>query len=75
MNNLDPGVLDNIQFVLCLDSISSSNDNDLYMHISRFPKESEENASRLYKVSIIINKNYLDFQCYFWKHEYEFKLY
>lgn len=51
LNNLDSGVLDNIQFVLCLDSLSNLNENDLHLHISRFPKENvEENAIRLYKV-------------------------
>jgi hypothetical protein len=82
LNNLDSGVLDNIQFVLCLDSISDSNDNDLNLHISRFPKENvEENASRLYKIfnatseNMNFNLNFMKKKIYLsakvvpWEHE------
>jgi Zn-dependent M28 family amino/carboxypeptidase len=54
INNLDSTVSDNLQYVLCLDTIAGS--HDMNMHVSRFPKENDEHGQRLYKVSIL---NYL----------------
>lgn len=51
INNLDSSVLENIQYVLCLDSLSLQ-ENDLYMHLSRFPKQEDEVAFKLQKVSL-----------------------
>ena len=50
LNNLEPSILENIQFVLCLDSLGSVDEKDLFLHISRFPKDQEESAQRFYKV-------------------------
>lgn len=48
INNLDPSIIKNIDFVLCLDSLGKS--EDLNLHISRFPKEIEESANKLYRI-------------------------
>lgn len=53
INNLDSAILENIQYVLCLDSLSLQEDV-LFMHLSRFPKQEDEVAFRLQKVSPII---------------------
>lgn len=53
INNLEPSIQDNLQYVLCLDALAGAESLDL--HVSRFPKENEENALKLYKVDIILN--------------------
>lgn len=64
LNNLEPAISENLQFVLCLDSIASLTEEDLYLHLSRFPKEFEESSNRLYKIfnltaaNMNINLNY-----------------
>jgi Zn-dependent M28 family amino/carboxypeptidase len=50
IDNLDATIQDNLQYVLCLDSLAG--DEELYLHVSRYPKEPEENAKRIHKVSI-----------------------
>jgi hypothetical protein len=53
INTLDASIQDNLQYVLCLNSLGESNPNvneELFLHVSRFPKENEENAMRLYKI-------------------------
>ena len=38
INNLEPSISENLQYVLCLDSIGSLNEKDnLFLHLSRFP--------------------------------------
>ena len=54
--NLDSSILENIQYVLCLDSLSLQ-EKDLYMHLSRFPKQEDEVAFKLQKVSQTNIKN------------------
>lgn len=49
INSLDSAIVDNIHYVLCLDSLANSN-NDLFIHLSRFPKEEDEIAFRLQRV-------------------------
>jgi len=48
INNLDSSIVKNIDFVLCLDSVGKY--DELFLHISRYPKEVEESANRLYKI-------------------------
>lgn len=47
LEGLDNNILENIQYVLCMDTLSEDN---LNMHISRFPKDIEENPNKLYKI-------------------------
>lgn len=59
INALDSSLLDNIAFVLCLDSLGQEQKTNqkekskLYMHVSRFPKEDEDHAISFQKVSQI----------------------
>jgi Zn-dependent M28 family amino/carboxypeptidase len=57
IDGLDPSISENLQYVLCLDTLASLDMNDLYLHISRLPKENEENASRLYKIFTATSEN------------------
>jgi hypothetical protein len=57
IDSLDPSISENLHYVLCLDSLATSNVDDLYLHISRLPKENEENASRLYKIFSTTSEN------------------
>lgn len=50
INTLDSTISENLQYVLCLNSLGEFNPEELFMHVSRFPKENEENALRLYKI-------------------------
>ena len=50
LNNLEPQISDNLQYVLCLDSIGDLNEKNLFMHLSRFPKEEEYTPNLLYKI-------------------------
>jgi hypothetical protein len=50
ITNLDATISENLQYVLCLNSLGSFNPEELFLHISRYPKENEENAFRLYKI-------------------------
>ena len=49
INNIDSSILENIQFVLCLDSMSMD-ENEMFLHLSRFPKQEEDLAYRIHKV-------------------------
>jgi Zn-dependent M28 family amino/carboxypeptidase len=53
INTLDASIQDNLQYVLCLDSLAGG--PDLYLHASRFPKEHEENARKLHRVNIYMD--------------------
>jgi len=55
INNLDSSITKNIEYVLCLDSIGKF--EKLNLHISRFPKEQEESANRLYKIFNVTSEN------------------
>ena len=58
LNNLDPSVSENIQYVLCLDSLGTlGDDNNLYLHLSRFPREYEVTPNKLYNIFNITAKN------------------
>ena len=35
---------------MCLDSLAQVENEELFLHRSRFPKEQEENPQRLYKI-------------------------
>ena len=60
ISNFDSSILENIQYILCLDSISEiNNENQLYVHLSRYPKEEEDLAFRFQKVSLIIKDFYI----------------
>jgi Zn-dependent M28 family amino/carboxypeptidase len=48
INTLDTNTQENLQYVLCLDSLAG--DSELNLHISRYPKEHEENPRKLHKV-------------------------
>lgn len=50
INNLDASIVENIQYVLCLDSLSLNSD-DIYVHLSRYPKPDDNVAYRIQKVS------------------------
>ena len=52
VNSLDANaqLADNLQYVLCLDSLADK--EDLVLHLSRFPKENEENIIKLHRVII-----------------------
>ena len=50
INTLDSTISENLQYVLCLNSLGEFNPEELFMHVSRLPKENEENALRLYKI-------------------------
>jgi hypothetical protein len=57
INNLDTAVSENLQYVLCLNSLADLNNEELFLHISRFPKSHEENAMRLYKIFNTTSEN------------------
>ena len=58
LNNLDPSISENLQYVLCLDSLGTlGDDNNLYLHISRYPREYEFTPNKLYKIFNITAKN------------------
>ena len=50
IDSLDPSIQENLHYVLCLDSLAGLSKDDLFLHISRSPKENEEEANRLYKI-------------------------
>ena len=58
INNLEPSISENLQYVLCLDSIGSLNEKDnLYLHLSRYPREYEVTPNKLYNIFNITAKN------------------
>jgi len=58
INNLEPSVSENLQYVLCLDSIGSLNEKDnLFLHLSRYPREYEMTPNKLYNIFNITAKN------------------
>ncbi len=57
INNLDTAVSENLQYVLCLNSLADLQNEELFLHISRFPKSHEENAMRLYKIFNTTSEN------------------
>ena len=58
LNNLDPSVSENLQYVLCLDSLGAlGDDNNLYLHLSRYPREYEVTPNKLYNIFNITAKN------------------
>ena len=82
INNLEPSINENLQYVLCLDSIGSLNEKDnLYLHISRYPREYEVTPNKLYNIfnltakNMDINLNYIKKKVFLsedfvpWEHE------
>ena len=82
INNLEPSISENLQYVLCLDSIGSLNEkNNLYLHLSRFPREYEVTPNKLYNIfnttakNMDINLNYIKKKVFLsedfvpWEHE------
>ncbi len=81
LNNLDSSITENLQYVLCLNSLSNFDPEQLFLHISRSPKENEENAYKLYKIfnttsenmnftlNYIKKKVYLKSEILPWEHE------
>ena len=58
LNNLDPSVSENLQYVLCLDSLGVlGEDNKLYLHLSRYPREYEVTPNKLYNIFNLTAKN------------------
>ncbi|MCQ2816952.1 MAG: M28 family peptidase [archaeon] len=57
LNTLEPSISENLQFVLCLDSLASLNEEDLFLHLSRFPKDFEESSNKLYKIFNLTSQN------------------
>ena len=58
LNNLDPSVSENLQYVLCLDSLGAlGEDNNLYLHLSRYPREYEVTPNKLYNIFNLTAKN------------------
>ena len=58
LNNLDPSVSENLQYVLCLDSLGAlGEDNNLYLHLSRYPREYEVTPNKLYNIFNLTSKN------------------
>lgn len=80
INSLDSAILENLNYVLCLDSLGNI-DNELNIHISRLPKNNEETAQRLYKIfnttseNMNFNLNYIKKKVFLtnkvvpWEHE------
>ena len=80
INNLDSTIVENLQYVLCLDSLGDV-DKDLNVHVSRFPKNNEETGQKLYKIfnttseNMNFNLNYVKKKVYLtnkfipWEHE------
>ena len=48
LETLEPSISDNLQYVLCLDSIGEA--KDLFLHLSRFPKDHEDIPNKLYSI-------------------------
>ena len=82
INNLEPSVSENLQYVLCLDSIGSLNEkNNLFLHLSRYPREYEVTPNKLYNIfnttakNMDINLNYIKKKVFLsedyvpWEHE------
>ena len=82
LNNLEPSINENLQYVLCLDSLGSlDNEDNLYLHISRFPREYEVTPNKLYNIfnntskNLDIKLNYVKKKVYLtedyvpWEHE------
>lgn len=58
LNNLEPSISENLQYVLCLDSLGNLNDdNNLYLHLSRHPREYEVTPNKLYNIFNMTAKN------------------
>ena len=58
IDNLEPSISENLQYVLCLDSLASmTKSNEIFMHISRFPKEHEMSTNKLYYIFNSTSKN------------------
>ena len=58
LNSIEPGISENLQYVLCLDSLASlNNTDDLYLHLSRFPKEHEMTPNKIYKIFNTTSQN------------------
>ena len=66
LQSLEPSVSENLQYVLCIDSIASLNENDLYLHLSRFPKEHEDTPLKLYTIFNKTSEN-MDFNLHYLK--------
>lgn len=49
INTLDSTISENLHYVLCLDSLGNA-DKELNIHVSRFPKNNEETAQKIYKI-------------------------
>ena len=82
INNLEQSINENLQYVLCLDSIGSLNEKDnLYLHLSRYPREYEVTPNKLYNIfnltakNMDINLNYIKKKVFLsedfvpWEHE------
>lgn len=55
--------LDDVVFAICLDSLGkSTNDADLYMHVSRPPKEGQASFEFLKSFENIANKSNVNFE-------------
>ena len=57
IKGLDTSISENLYYVLCLDSLASLDVNDLYLHLSRFPKEKEEIPLKLYNIFNVTSSN------------------
>lgn len=53
INSLDSTIIENIHFVLCLDSLALD-ETELFFHLSRYPKPDDEVAYKIHKVYIYI---------------------
>ena len=82
LNNLEPSISENLQYVLCLDSLGALNeDNNLYLHLSRYPRDYEVTPNKLYSIfnltakNMNINLNYIKKKVFLtedfvpWEHE------
>ena len=70
LNNLDPSVSENLQYVLCLDSLGAlGEDNNLYLHLSRYPREYEVTPNKLYNIFNLKKKVFLTEDFVPWEHE------
>ena len=82
LNNLEPSISENLQYVLCLDSLGALNeDNNLYLHLSRYPRDYEVTPNKLYNIfnltakNMNINLNYIKKKVFLtedfvpWEHE------
>ena len=56
INTLDSTILENLHYVLCLDSLGSA-EKELNIHVSRFPKPTEETAHKIYKIFNTTSEN------------------